>query len=86
MTQKIYFDESGFTGNNLLSERQEIFSYGSVASNDAEAKEVVEHIIKKYKIQNGELKGGRLLGNRRGKQAITELRLCCIIRWNLIKK
>ncbi|TDE18978.1 DUF3800 domain-containing protein [Vibrio owensii] len=73
MTQKIYFDESGFTGNNLLSARQEFFSYGSVASSDEEAKEVVEHIIKKYKIQNGELKGGRLLGNNRGKKAISEL-------------
>ncbi|HCG7962962.1 TPA: DUF3800 domain-containing protein [Vibrio parahaemolyticus] len=73
MTQKIYFDESGFTGNNLLSACQEFFSYGSVASSDEEAKEVVEHIIKKYKIQNGELKGGRLLGNNRGKKAISEL-------------
>lgn len=29
--QNIYFDESGFTGENLLSKDQEFFAYGSVA-------------------------------------------------------
>ncbi|MDA8328693.1 MAG: DUF3800 domain-containing protein [Betaproteobacteria bacterium] len=53
MPQKIYFDEAGFTGNNLLDSHQKYFSYGSVATNDKEAREFVSALIKKYNIQNG---------------------------------
>lgn len=73
MSQNIYFDESGFTGNNLLSENQKFFAYGSVATSDSEAKEIVEHILKKHKIQGGELKGKNLLKSNSGKRAVTEL-------------
>jgi len=73
MPQKIYFDESGLTGNNLLNPNQTIFSYGSVATSDAEAKEFVEYIIKKYQIQNGELKGGKLIKYNKGRHAISEI-------------
>jgi hypothetical protein len=38
MAQKIYFDESGFTGNNLLNEKQNYFAYASVATNPDEVK------------------------------------------------
>lgn len=73
MAQKIYFDESGFTGNNLLHPRQNYFAYGSVATNDDEAKQVVETIIKKYNIQGGELKGANLVKFAKGRRAITEI-------------
>lgn len=73
MPQKIYFDESGFTGNNLLCNNQILFSYGSVASDDEEAKKFVSYLINKYNIQNGELKGGRLVKFSKGRKAISEI-------------
>ncbi len=73
MSQKIYFDESGFTGNNLLSPNQEFFSYSSVATNDDEAKDFVEYLIKKYSIQNSELKGRQLVKSSKGRKAISEI-------------
>jgi hypothetical protein len=71
--QNIYFDESGFTGGNLLSKDQELFAYGSVACSDNEAKEVVSEIIKKYKIQSSELKGSPLIGSVNGRRAVLEI-------------
>jgi len=69
----LHFDESGFTGNNLLNKQQKIFCYASVECPHKEAKVFVEHIIKKYKIQNGEIKGGKLLKTVNGKRAIDEI-------------
>lgn len=73
MPQNIYFDESGFTGNNLLNSSQTVFSYASIASSDEEAKEFVEYLIDKYDIQNGELKGGKLVKYNKGRKAISEI-------------
>lgn len=73
MPQKIYFDESGFTGNNLLNQAQTSFCYASIASNDDEAKEFVEYLIAKYNIQNGELKGGNLVKYSKGRKTISEV-------------
>ncbi len=69
----IYFDESGFTGDNLLHPDQEIFVYGSVVCAEKEAKEVVLTLIEKYKIQNGELKGRQLVNSTKGKRAVIEI-------------
>lgn len=73
MSQKIYFDESGFTGNNLLHPHQKYFSYGSIATDDVEAEEFVTELIKKYGIQGGELKGSRLVQFNKGRKAIDEI-------------
>lgn len=73
MSQKIYFDESGFTGNNLLHPFQKYFAYGSVATDDIEAQEFVTALIKKYGIQGGELKGSRLVQFNKGRKAIDEI-------------
>tara|TARA_R110002074_G_scaffold310829_1_gene481654 strand:+ start:890 stop:2020 length:1131 start_codon:yes stop_codon:yes gene_type:complete len=73
MPQKIYFDESGFTGNNLLNNNQTMFSYGSVATCDDEARDFVEYLIKKYGVQNGELKGSKLIKYNKGRKAISEI-------------
>ena len=73
MPQRIYFDESGFTGNNLLNPDQKFFAYASVATDDQEAKDFVLGIIKKYGIQNGELKGSRLVKFNKGRKAIDEI-------------
>lgn len=71
--QKIYFDESGFTGNNLLNPNQELFSYASVATNDIEAQHFVEDLIRKYGIQGGELKGNKLVRFNKGRKALDEI-------------
>ncbi|PKG37308.1 DUF3800 domain-containing protein [Psychromonas sp. Urea-02u-13] len=69
----VYFDESGFTGNNLLHKQQKYFSYASVVSDDNEAQALVDHIIRKYQIQNGEIKGGKLVKKVKGRRAIDEI-------------
>ncbi|MBI6799268.1 hypothetical protein YA0057_25890, partial [Pseudomonas syringae] len=69
----IYFDESGFTGNNLMEPIQKIFSYAAVVSDDDEAKEIVEGVIAKYRIQGGEIKGGKLVKNANGRRALDEI-------------
>ena len=73
MSQRIYFDESGFTGNNLLHPHQTLFAYASIATNDTEAKNFVEELIRKYGIQNGELKGSNLVKFNKGRKAIDEI-------------
>lgn len=69
----LHFDESGFTGNNLLHKQQKIFCYASLECPHYEAKAFVERIINKYQIQNGEIKGGKLLKGARGKRAVDEI-------------
>ncbi|MBK6851752.1 MAG: DUF3800 domain-containing protein [Burkholderiales bacterium] len=71
--QKIYFDESGFTGNNLLHPDQNYFAYASVATDDTEAKAFVDSLVLKYGIQGGELKGSKLVKFHKGRKAIDEI-------------
>jgi hypothetical protein len=73
MAQRIYFDESGFTGNNLLNEQQDYFAYASVATDPDEAREVVARIMKDYRVQGNELKGKSLVKRYQGKLAIDEI-------------
>lgn len=73
MAQKIYFDESGFTGNNLLNEKQNYFAYASVATDPDEAKEVVARIMKQYGVQGAELKGKNLVKFSRGRRAMDDI-------------
>lgn len=73
MSQSIYFDESGFTGNNLLNERQNYFAYASVATNPEEAESLVRKIIKDYRVQGSELKGKNLVKFNKGRHAIDEI-------------
>lgn len=73
MDLKIFCDESGFTGNRLLDQEQPIFTYASVLSTDQDAQNFVNHIITKYKIQNGEIKSSNLLKNENGKKALDEI-------------
>lgn len=73
MSQRIYFDESGFTGNNLLSPDQNYFAYASIATDDAEAKDFVDELISQYGIQGGELKGSKLVKFNKGRKAIDKI-------------
>jgi hypothetical protein len=69
----LHFDESGFTGNNLLHKQQRVFCYASLECPHDEAEKFVKHIIHKYQIQNGEIKGSKLLKGVRGKRAVDEI-------------
>lgn len=69
----LYFDESGYTGENLLHEEQTTFVYSSINIDPEEAREFVENTIKKHKVQNGELKGVKLIRRERGKKLILEI-------------
>lgn len=73
MDLKIFCDESGFTGNRLLDQKQPIFTYASVLSTDKDAEDFVNYIITKYKIQNGEIKSNNLLKSENGKKALDEI-------------
>lgn len=69
----LYFDESGFTGERLLDDGQKTFAYSSVAIDPLAAESIASEIITKYKIQNGELKGVKLIRRDKGKEAILEI-------------
>lgn len=69
----IYFDESGFTGNNLLNAEQSVFSYASIVSDHQEVTDLASSVISRYRINTGELKGSRLLKNSKGKKAVSQI-------------
>ncbi|KAE9653652.1 DUF3800 domain-containing protein [Escherichia coli] len=73
MVKHVYFDESGFTGNNLLSKDQPYFSYAAVVTDENESRQIVEHIIEKYSIAAGELKGSTLVNSRKLQPAVDEI-------------
>lgn len=73
MATRVYFDESGFTGNNLLHPQQRYFSYASVATDEEEARDFALDLIKKYRIQGGELKGKNLVKFSPGRKAIDDI-------------
>ena len=74
--QIIFFDESGFTGNNLLSRDQPAFVYASVAINADKASYIVSEMTNRFRLQ-GELKGRNLIGYERGQEAISWLIAQC---------
>jgi hypothetical protein len=73
MTQEIYCDESGFTGNDLSNIQTPYFSYASVAVSNYEAEQFVKYLINKYQIQNNELKFEKLKKYNKGRRAISEI-------------
>lgn len=73
MVKNVYFDESGFTGNNLLSKDQPFFSYAAVITDEEESKQFVDYIIQKYSIAAGELKGSTLVNSKRLQPAVDEI-------------
>ncbi len=73
MPQTIYCDEAGFTGNNLLDVQQPFFTYAAVAIDPATVKTVIDETIREFGIGGNEVKGQRLLGFNRGRQAISHI-------------
>jgi len=66
--KELYFDESGYTGDNLLNSKQRTFSYGSVCIDEIKETPIIKSIIKNNGIQGNELKGARLLKSNRGRK------------------
>lgn len=56
ISQKIYFDESGFTGTNLLNQNQTVFTYAAVGLDNKKAEELISIIKTNYPTQAQELK------------------------------
>ena len=56
MSPKIYFDESGFTGTNLLNQNQTVFTYSAVGLDNKKAEELINTIKTNYPTQAQELK------------------------------
>ena len=71
--QTIYFDESGYTGNNLLSPNQPAFVYASAAIDPAYASSLHSEILSRFHIQGKELKAKNLIKSTRGREAISWL-------------
>jgi hypothetical protein len=76
-TQTIYFDESGFTGNNLLSRDQPVFVYAGVAIDPPHASLLRNEMISRFGIKSSELKGKNLVRSEKGRQAISWLLSQC---------
>jgi hypothetical protein len=83
-TGRIFCDEAGFTGNNLMDAAQEVFVFASVAMEELQAKEVVDRIVRDYKLQSPELKGSRLLKTESGRRAITSIIKDCALYARLV--
>lgn len=70
-TQTFYFDEAGYTGNNLLDPEQPVFVYAGVAIDNQRASQIHADARARFQINADELKGANLLRHRRGRDAIS---------------
>ena len=71
--QPIYFDESGFTGNNMLDPTQPVFAYTGVALNPEAAAYLHSEVKSRFSLQGEEIKGQNLVRSARGKRAVSWL-------------
>lgn len=71
--QTVYFDESGFTGNNLLNNDQPAFVYAGVAIDPDHASYIHSELTSRVRLQGNELKGKNLVSQTRGRKAISWL-------------
>ncbi len=70
---KIYCDESGYTGADLLEAGQPYFVYCGVSTDKNTEKEILNFIYDNYPIQNNEIKGKLLVNNSKGRQVISHI-------------
>jgi len=78
MSNTIFCDEAGITGNNLLDPEQRHFAFASVNISEVMAKELVARIIQDHRLQGSELKGSQLIKGPVGRRAIDALITSCI--------
>ena len=69
--QQVYFDEAGFTGNNLLDSEQPLFVYAGVAMDASLASKTHATAMAEFAIESEELKGANLVKYDRGRRAIS---------------
>ena len=69
----LYCDEAGYTGRNLLSNEQPYFVYTALNLSEAEIKNAHKLIAKNYKLQNGEVKGAKIVKSSKGQVVIMQL-------------
>lgn len=70
---KIYCDESGYTGADLLEKTQPYFVYSGVKLDDQTTKEIKDYIYNNYNIQNDEIKGKLIVNNHKGREVISHI-------------
>lgn len=68
----IFCDEAGYTGYNLLEEKQPYFVYAALNIEEEKADEYLKYLINKYRMQ-GEPKGANWTKSPNGKKALIEL-------------
>ncbi len=73
MRLQISCDEAGHTGPDLLHPDQRFFGFGSVAIPDAEAREIIQRVVRNHRIQMPELKAARLIRSFGGQKVISEI-------------
>jgi hypothetical protein len=83
MSQIIYCDESGFSGNNLADDGNPYFVYSSVRFEPEAASNLVAQVKKDFKLQ-GEIKGANLTKHALGRRALTQLIKTCAPESKLI--
>ncbi|HEV7891780.1 MAG TPA: DUF3800 domain-containing protein [Pyrinomonadaceae bacterium] len=74
-SKKIYCDEAGFTGANMLDAAQPHFTFASTDIEEERARELVDEAVVKFNLRrfqkgNGELKGADLARKPKGRQAL----------------
>lgn len=74
--KQLYFDEAGFTGNNLLDEVQPYFCYLGLSS-DIECEQYFFSLKTKYGYSSGEVKGQKLCKTQKGQKLLKELWTFC---------
>lgn len=70
---KIFCDEAGHTGPNLLQKDQRYFAFSSIGIGDLEAFEIIDKARKNNPVQMPELKGQMLMKSVSGRKLIREL-------------
>lgn len=70
MSNIIYCDEAGITGNNLLDSEQPYFVFASVNIQSEAAEDLVARTISDHNLKVSELKGSQLIKSTNGRKAI----------------
>lgn len=83
MSEVIYCDESGFSGNNLSDDGSPYFVFASVLIDPDEADTIVSKAKNAHRIQ-GELKGANLTKHPKGREAVMEVLERCASKAKVI--
>jgi hypothetical protein len=68
----LYFDEAGYTGNNLLDNDQQFFCYLGIESN-SEIERIFKDLKTKYNYDSSEVKGKNICKSSKGQKLLKEM-------------